>query len=176
MDVFELDQPAVLHEKEKILGSASAQPECARHTIGVDLTGSWKEALIEAGFKPSSPAVWLLEGFLFYIPSESISRLLNELNMLSAPGSWLGFDIINSTTLTSPYTRQWIEMQANSGAPWIGTMDDPIGFLSSLGWKASLSQAGAPDANHGRWHLPVIPVTMPDMPHNWFVTARKGIF
>jgi hypothetical protein len=32
---------------------------------------------------------------------------------------------------------------------------DPVGFLSMLGWKASLSQAGAPDANHGRWHLPV---------------------
>ena len=64
-------------------------------------------------------------------------------------------------------------MQANSGAPWIGTLDDPIGFLAERGWKTSLSQAGAPDASHGRWHLPIIPVFMPDMPHNWFVTAQK---
>ena len=172
--IFELDQPSVLLEKEQILHSAGTQTVCDRKTIQVDLTGPWKEALIQAGFEPGQPSAWLLEGFLFYIPTESISHLLDEVNSLSTPGSWLGFDIINNRTLTSPYTRQWIEMQAESGAPWIGTMDDPTGFLAVRGWKTSLSQAGAVDANHGRWHLPVIPVTMPDMPHNWFVTAQKG--
>jgi methyltransferase (TIGR00027 family) len=139
----------------------------------VDLTGPWKKALFKAGFERDQPSLWLLEGFLFYIPSESIYHLLDNVNSLSASGSWLGFDIINSLTLTSPYTRQWIEMQAQSGAPWIGTLDDPIGFHSDRGWKTTLSQAGAPDAKHGRWHLPVIPATMPNMPHNWFVTAQK---
>ena len=172
--IFELDQPSVLLEKEQILHSAGARTVCDRKTIQVDLTGPWKEALIQAGFEPGQPSAWLLEGFLFYIPTESISHLLDEVNSLSTPGSWLGFDIINNCTLTSPYTRQWIEIQAKSGAPWIGTMDDPTGFLVVRGWKTSLSQAGAVDANHGRWHLPVIPVTMPDMPHNWFVTAQKG--
>ena len=171
--IFELDQPAVLEEKERILQSSGAQTVCARHTIKVDLTGPWKEALINAGFEPALPSAWLLEGFLFYIPTESIYQILEDVNSLSASGSWLGFDIINTFTLTSPYTRQWIEMQANSGAPWIGTMDDPAGFLATRGWKTTLSQAGAADANHGRWHLPVIPVTMADMPHNWFVTAQK---
>jgi len=118
--------------------------------------------------------VWLLEGFLFYIPSGSISHLLDEVNGLSSSGSWLGFDIINSSTLVSPYTHSWIEMQEKCGAPWIGTMDDPSSFLTMRGWKTALTQAGAPDANHGRWHLPVIPVAMPGMPHNWFVTAKKG--
>jgi len=171
--VFELDQPAVLEEKEQILGSAGAQTECARHAIGADLTSPWKAGLIESGFEPSQPSVWLLEGFLFYISTESISLLLNEVNSLSASGSWLGFDIINSNTLTSPHTHQWIDMQDNSG-PWIGTLDDPIGFLATRGWKTTLSQAVAPDANHGRWHLSIIPVTMPDMPHNRFITAQKG--
>ena len=172
--IFELDQPAVLHDKEQILRYAGALTGCARHPIEVDLTGLWKEPLINAGFNPAEPSVWLMEGFLFYIPTESISKLLDEVNNLSAAGSWLGFDIINRITLTSPFTRQWIGMQANSGAPWIGWLDDPAGFLSSRGWKTTLSQAGAPDANHGRWHLPIIPVAMPDMPHNWFVTAQKG--
>lgn len=172
--IFELDQPSVLLEKEQILQTSGAQARCTRRTIEVDLTGPWIQALRKAGFEPSQPSAWLLEGFLFYIPTESITNLLNEVNKLSAPGSWLGFDIINRITLTSPYTRQWIEMQAKSGAAWIGTMDDPVGFLADLNWSASLSQAGAADANHGRWHLPVIPVSMPDMPHNWFVTARKG--
>jgi hypothetical protein len=64
-------------------------------------------------------------------------------------------------------------MPARSGAPWIGTMDDPVGILGARGWKVSLSQAGAPDANHARWHLPVIRVASPNMPHNWFVTTQK---
>ena len=90
-----------------------------------------------------------------------------------APGSWLGFDIINGAVLTSPWTKPWVDMQAREGAPWIGTLDDPESTLASLGWTATLTQAGQPDANHGRWTLPVIPVKIPDMPHNWFVTAHK---
>ncbi|MGD0751880.1 MAG: class I SAM-dependent methyltransferase [Anaerolineales bacterium] len=45
MIVFELDQAAVLHEKEQALRSAGAQPNCARRSIAVDLTGPWKKAL-----------------------------------------------------------------------------------------------------------------------------------
>jgi hypothetical protein len=42
------------------------------------------------------------------------------------------------------------------------------------GWQVSLTQAGQPDANHGRWLFPIIPTRMPGMPHNWFVTACKA--
>jgi hypothetical protein len=52
-------------------------------------------------------------------------------------------------------------------------MDDPMGFLARRGWKATLTQAGQADANHGRWPFPVIPTTMPDKPHNWFVIAQR---
>ena len=171
--LFELEQPSVLQYKEQILRSAGAQPACARQTIEVDLTAPWHETLIDHGFDPHRPSVWLLEGFLFYITKNSLTQLLDEVTSLAVPGSWLGFDIINSTMLTSPWSRQWVEMQANAGAPWIGTMDDPVEFLASRGWQATLTQAGADDANHGRWPYPVIPTTMPDMPHNWFVTAYK---
>jgi methyltransferase (TIGR00027 family) len=171
--LFELDQPAVLQYKEQILYSAGAQPTCTRQTIEVNLTDPWQETLIQTGFDPQQPSGWLLEGFLFYLSNENLTHLLDEVASLAAPGSWLGFDTINSTVLTSPWTRPWVEMQANAGAPWIGTMDDPEGFLSMRGWKATLSQAGADEANHGRWPYPVIPTTMPDMPHNWFVIAQK---
>jgi len=76
--------------------------------------------------------------------------------------------------LTSPLTRGWIEMQARSGVPWIGTLDDPEGFLAARGWQATLSQAGAADAIHGRWPFPVIPVGLPGIPHNWLVVAKKS--
>ena len=171
--LFELDQSPVLHYKDQVLASVSAQPNCVRHTIAVNLTGQWKETLIKAGFNPQQPSAWLLEGFLFYLPNESITNIFDEITELAAPASWVGFDIINSIMLTSPWTRQWIEMQAQAGAPWIGTMDDPEEFLIKRGWRATLTQLGEDDANFKRWPYPVLPSAMPDMPRNWFVTAHK---
>lgn len=172
--LFELDQPAVLENKEQLLRSGS-HPNCKRQAIGVDLTASWKEALLKSGFDPHRCSVWLLEGFLFYLSNKNIAQILDKVTSLAAPGSWLGFDIINSVMLTSPFplTRKWVKMQADAGAPWIGTMDAPVEFLAIRGWQATLTQAGADDAHYGRWPFPVIPTTMPDMPHNWYVTARK---
>jgi len=115
----------------------------------------------------------LLEGFLFYQPCETIHRILEQVSGLSAPASRIGFDVVNAVTLTSPFTKTWIEMQARSGAPWLGWLDDPETFLAGLGWRAALSQPGAPDAHYQRWTMPVIPVKMPNMPHNWYVTAEK---
>jgi hypothetical protein len=37
----------------------------------------------------------------------------------------------------------------------------------------SVLEADQLEADHGRWSLPVIPTTMPKMPHNWYVTAHK---
>jgi methyltransferase (TIGR00027 family) len=173
--LFELDQPQVLDHKEQVLTAASARPTCERRPIAVDLTGSWTEALIKAGFTADHPACWLLEGVLFYLPNETVTRLLDAVTSLAASGSWLGFDIVTSATLTSPLTRSWVEMQAQAGAPWTGTMDDPEEFLARRGWKTTLTQVGEAEANYGRWSFPVIPRTMPDMPREWLVTAQKMI-
>jgi methyltransferase (TIGR00027 family) len=171
--LFELDRPSVLDYKEQILEAVGAQPACARQLIRVDLTASWTEVLLSAGFDPRQPSVWLLEGFLFYIPNEQTTHIIDEATTLTAPGSWIGFDVVNSAVMTSPLTRRWVDMQAASGAPWIGTMDEPEEFLAARGWRTTLTQAGAPEAHYGRWCFPVIPVKMPDMPHNWLVTGYR---
>lgn len=171
--LIELDQPNVLRYKDEILAVAGARPACSRSVIEADLTRPWADALAAAGFDAGEPAGWLAEGVLFYLANEHIAQILYQVTGLAAPGSWLAFDIVNAITLTFPLTKPWVDMQAQAGAPWIGTMEDPVGFLAERGWQATLSQAGAPDANHGRWTLPVIPTTMPNMPHNWFVVATN---
>ena len=148
------------------MGSA-AEPHCGE-------PAAWQQALLGAGFDAGRPAGWLIEGFLFYLPNEALRRVLDEVTELAAPGSGLGFDIMDSNMLTSPFTRQWVEMQAAAGAPWLGTMDDPEEFLAARGWNATLAQAGEPEANHGRWPFPVIPRGVPGLPHNWFVVGEKG--
>lgn len=171
--IFELDQLDVLQYKDKVLSDIASVPNCERHTIAVDLTGPWLERSTDAGLDLGKPSCWLLEGFLFYFPGEFITRLLSEIALSASEASWMGFDVINSQMLTSPYTKGWVEMQAQSGTPWIGTLDDPIGLLDQYGWQASITQAGQPEANYGRWSLPVFPTMMPEFPHNWFVTAYK---
>jgi methyltransferase (TIGR00027 family) len=171
--LFELDRPAVLRHKDAVLAATGGSARCTRHAVDVDLTGPWADALLAVGFDRARPSGWLLEGLLFYLPNEAIARLLDEVTRLAAPGSRLGFDAMNGATFTSPWTRPWVEMQADAGAPWLGTLDDPERFLAERGWRATLTQAGQPDANYGRWTLPVIPATMPDMPHNWLVTAQR---
>ena len=85
-------------------------------------------------------------------------------------------DYLYLTACDQPFvTRAWIEMQAQSGAPWLGALDDPAAFLSARGWLAQLTQPGEENAGYGRWRLPVIPMSQPELPHTWYVTARKRI-
>lgn len=172
--LYELEQHAVIQHKAEILTTLGVTPTCTRHVVPQDLTEPWPDALVQAGFHPETPSLWLLEGFLFYLPNALNRPLLEQVSLLAAPGSWIGFDIINSTMLNHPLTKAWVDMQAAAGAPWIGTLDDPVEYLAGLGWQAALTQAGQPDAHFGRWTLPVIPTQMPGIPHNWFVTAYKG--
>ncbi len=173
--VFELDREEVLSHKERILKDAGAEATCLRRAISQDLAGFREEALTEAGFDVSRPSAWLMEGFLFYLSNENLTILLDKVLRLAGPGSLIGFDIVNNATLTSELTRRWVDMQAESGAPWIGAMDDPAGFLSERGWEAKLFPIGSAEANYGRWQFPVIPTGIPGMPALWFVIAKKNV-
>ena len=171
--VFEVDRAGALETKASMLDEARAVPACRRTEVAADLGGVWDTALVDAGFDPSRPTIWLAEDLLFYLPNPLLRALLAEITRRSAPGSRLGFDIPNRAVLTSPWTRPWIEMQAEAGAPWLGAMDDPAAELAALGWDATVSQPGEGDSGHGRWTLPVLPAGATELPHTWYVTAVR---
>ena len=171
--LFEVDRPEILVEKETVMRAHGARPACERRVIGADLTRPWADLLTDSGFRRGQPSCWLAEGFLFYLPTDTVLELLDRISALAAPGSLLGFDIPNTTTLTHAWTRTWVEMQAQFGVPFVGTMDDPREVLAQRGWTANPVQAGDKDANYGRWPYPTIPLEVPDVPRNWFVTAKK---
>jgi len=173
MQVFEMDQGAVLERKQTILDQAGAKPTCERHVIAADLADGWEASLTTAGIDSAQPTIWLLEGFLFYLSPEDLAALLGRVMKASSPGSYLAFDAINSATLTSPFTQPWVEMQARAGAPWTGTMDDPKSLLKRHGWKAELTPIGSPGTDHGRWPYPSAPDDDPEAPHLWLATARR---
>nr|BBH94727.1 S-adenosyl-L-methionine-dependent methyltransferase [Thermogemmatispora argillosa] len=175
---FELDQPAVLDYKENILRAQQALPTCQRHIIPTDLTeDSWPSELLKAGYDPSLPAVWLVEGLLFYLPQEAIFQLFSHISSLSAPQSWLAFDAIHSAMTTSPLTRQRTERVSSLGVPWIGTLDDPTSFLASLGWQAFVTSTARKGYEYNRPVYPFIPseALTPETEklYHWLVTAVR---
>ena len=103
--LFELDQPDVLNYKDEILESLGVRATCDRRVIQADLSEPWNEALAANGLDSQKPSCWLLEGFLFYLPNETITQIIEQMTNLAAPGSWVGFDINNRDMLSSSYTR-----------------------------------------------------------------------
>jgi methyltransferase (TIGR00027 family) len=171
--VYEVDGPDVLDAKAATMDEAVAVAACDRRAVAADLCSDWTRPLAAAGLDRNAPTAFLAEGILCYLPVAAIARVLDGVTALAAPGSRLGFDVVNHAVFESPYTRAWIEMQAAAGAPWLGWLDDPVMALAARGWSATLCQPGEPGANHGRWTLPVPPASRPDLPHNWYVTASR---
>jgi methyltransferase (TIGR00027 family) len=173
--LFELDQPELLAQKEQLLSSAGASPTCWRQAIGADLRGPWADTLCQTCFDPLQSSVWLLEGFLQYLPNAHVSHLLDEITTLSAAESWLGFDTVNHDMMTSTWTRSWVEFLEQSGVPWLSTMDEPEAVLAELGWAATVTQFGEESANFGRWSYPVLPRSVPGVPRSLLVTATRRL-
>lgn len=85
--VYEIDQPAVIDFKNRVLGDLGAQPTAERRTVGIDLRGDWPAALRDAGFDPGAPTAWLAEGLLIYLPPDAQDRLFDTITAVSVPGS-----------------------------------------------------------------------------------------
>jgi methyltransferase (TIGR00027 family) len=114
--VFELDQSAVLLYKDEVLRSAGARPACTRQAIAADIAGDWTGPLSRAGFHPDRPTCWLLEGILFYLPSEIVESLLAAVSRLSPQGCWLGRDVAEPRGFVESRSRA--SVAGNSSPGW----------------------------------------------------------
>jgi methyltransferase (TIGR00027 family) len=171
--LYELDQPEVLALKHAILAADGARATCRRHALGVDLTQSWAEALCAAGYRPREPSVWLMEGLLYYLEEAVVHALLDRMGTLTAPGSWLGIDLVSRDALWSPLLQPWLAMGAYNGAVWRFGTDHPEHLCTDHGWEPQVRQPGEEGADFGRWPLPVVPRGIPGMPRGFLVVARR---
>jgi methyltransferase (TIGR00027 family) len=90
--VYELDQDRVLDFKSSTLQEHGAEPTCNRVAVAVDLRQDWPTVLQQAGFDPSAPSVWSIEGLLMYLPAAAQDLLFTRIQDLAAPGSRLGVE------------------------------------------------------------------------------------
>lgn len=139
--VYEVDQPAVLEFKDRVLDDAGATSEATRVAVPVDLRHDWPAALRAAGFDPSRPTVWLAEGLLPYLPADAERLLFERVQELSAPGSRIAVEHFADSVddiLANPNFRSLSERLIGTDVAGL-FFDEPRGegpqtWLSAHGW------------------------------------------
>jgi methyltransferase (TIGR00027 family) len=173
--VFELDLPELLAAKEKLLRDEGfGEPSCVRRVVPVDLRDDWAAALREAGFDPGTPTVWLVEGLLYYLTEAEADAVVRELSGLSAPGSRLGLEQVNTDTYRAPWMRDWLATMRAEGRPWQSGVAEPEQWLAGHGWRATVAEPSDVDSSVGR-RVPRTPArSVPGVARTWLVTAELG--
>ena len=52
-------------------------------------------------------------------------------------------------------------------------VSDPEGLMASKGWESNVVFPGEPEANYGRWVLPVVPRAIPGLPRTFLIRATR---
>lgn len=172
--LYELDLPEVLDAKEEVIHNTGAKPGCERLTVGVDLREeAWPEALLDCGYRPESPSVWLIEGLFFYLTRDAVNGLLKRVGTLTATGSHLGLDVMNRGLFFSPVAWPMQAALARRGAPGRFGTNEPEMLMDRHGWTFEVTQPGEDGANYGRWSRPLVPRKVPGLPRSFLVKAHK---
>ncbi|MEV6549467.1 SAM-dependent methyltransferase [Streptomyces sp. NPDC051597] len=169
---FEVDRPAVLaYKRDRLEG---VRPRTDHRTVAVDLTApDWEDDLLRAGYDPTLPSTWLLEGLLYYIPEQDTHRILSRVAAFSAPGSRIAADLVNSAALTLPHMRGLLDIFAGWGCPWLFGTDEPEALFDRYGFSVEAVQPGEPGADFGRWPDPVPPRHETDVRRVFFIHGRR---
>lgn len=160
--VFEVDQASVLAHKR-----IDAEPRCRRVVVPADLAGDWSTSLIGAGFAPTKPTVWTVEGVLQYLPETAVKSLFQKVSALSAAGSVVLYDVVGASLLAAPFMTPMLTMMKDLGAPWIYGSDTPGDLLP--GWSVKDVEPGVLGTSLQRWPFPV----REGGPRGWFLEATK---
>jgi methyltransferase (TIGR00027 family) len=174
ISVYELDRPELLRVKEEILSREAAQSQCSRRALGVNIESDWIQPLMDAGFAPDEPSLWIVEGLFVYLEERSVQRILSQISSTAASGSGLCCDFVSNSFLTSPWMTDALSAMATMGTPWRSAADDPEALLASHGWRAEVREPGEPEVSRHRWPYPVMPRIVPGVPRSFLVTARKS--
>jgi methyltransferase (TIGR00027 family) len=148
--LYELDLPAVLEFKERILTDRDAVPRCRRRSIAVDLREDFTGPLTRAGLSTDEPAAWLVEGLLIYLTAGEAARLLTRVGDLSAAGSMvalevdaLGIDPLRAKAERSPEMAPYTKL-------WKGGLPDVAGWLTEHGWRPEMHDRATVSSGYGR--------------------------
>jgi methyltransferase (TIGR00027 family) len=144
MSIYEVDQPQVIEWKRSVLTGLGWAPNHRHHYVGIDLRYDWPTALQQEGFDDTEPTVWIIEGLLIgYLPPEAHDEILDAITTLSAAGSRLGADYVDSTRVDAlgdnlrKRHAMWNELDPEidlRSVTFAGKYADPAEYLTERGW------------------------------------------
>lgn len=172
--VYELDRPAVLEYKQRVLDRLGARPYAERRPVPADLAQNWATRLTAAGFQPGRPSVWLAEGLVYYLAPEHVTALLAGIATMSTPGSRLAVDMVNADMLAVPETQHMLRRYEKWGCPWQFGTNQPAQLLARYGFSTTVHRPGVPPYDHPRWPLPVAPPDTPNIPGSFYLDAVRN--
>ncbi|KAG7394001.1 hypothetical protein PHYBOEH_005924 [Phytophthora boehmeriae] len=169
--VMEVDQSAFMFEHKSDVMKDLHAPQMAMQIscIVSNLAEAGLEtSLMGHDFNPTMPTFWVMEGLLPYMERDSIVKLLNAINYLSAPGSELWADIPGRILAD---TVEWGGRRMKFGE------DDPIhGVLSEIPWDLELQVSlEKPGTHFGRKWTPMLSVSSKTAVPYFFVVGKKPI-
>ena len=145
--VYEVDQPAVIEFKSRTLFDLGAEPTAQRRTVAIDLREDWPAALRDAGFDPGVPTAWSAEGLLIYLPPEAQDRLFDEITALSAAGSKLATEHMDTSTLPTDWADKFTQRIGSSinlaELFYLGERNSAADYLSARGWHVDIRRTDA---------------------------------
>lgn len=186
--VYELDQTKVLEFKASTLAEHGAQPTCHRVPVAVDLRHDWPAVLQQAGFDPSAPSAWSVEGLLPYLPAAAHELLFERIQGLAAPGSriaveapgpdWLDENVraqrrerIDRMRAVMAKLDPGREMPRTDELWYFEEREDVGEWLRRHGWDATVTQSPQLMADYGRG----VPEGVEDTsPRTQFVSAVRS--
>lgn len=172
LTLWEVDLPAPLGYKDRVLEGRAARPRCRRVTVEADLAGPWDAALEHQGFRPDRPCLWLVEGVFLYLDPGTAASVATALTRLSAPGSVLAFDAYGAAAFDSFAMRGWNTAFDESGTSLGPAMEEPVGWIGGFGWAPEAWTRQDVRDGHCPW-APPQPARVADafLDHSWLVRA-----
>ncbi|GAA3653820.1 SAM-dependent methyltransferase [Streptomyces chitinivorans] len=170
--LYEVDLPEAIEEKSAFLarhGPATAR--CRRVPVSGDLTGDWPAALAEAGFRGDLPTAWLAEGVLYYLTGDQVDAVVDQVTELSAPGSVLCLEQVNTDLYRAPWMQQWLRTMRDEGRPWLSGVADPETWLARRGWRAAVHEPCHLPEAEGRLVPRTPPRDVPGAARTWLIRA-----
>jgi methyltransferase (TIGR00027 family) len=143
--VFEIDQPQVIEFKAGVLASLGAAAAADHRTVAIDLRDDWPTALLDSGFDRTQPTAWIAEGLLIYLPPEAQDRLFDNITALSAPGSRLATEHMDTQGSLDEWTERLNERSRRMGSNidlaelfYTGERNSAGDYLTLKGWGVTI--------------------------------------
>lgn len=91
--IYEVDEPHVLEFKERVLAASGATPTARRVAVPFESREHWPKSLTSLGFDHTEPTAWAGEGLPAGLPAETLTRILEKVELYSARGSRIAVEV-----------------------------------------------------------------------------------